>query len=381
MAPELSEIDFFNGRLNVASLATCPSSQYNGPVTLPYNLVMLLVDVAAIRLLGRRRGFWAWCGVMFCTGIIAVVLGVVLGRCFESPFGIVRLWTYGLLLHGPVLLAATAIIWRRRWVCAVAAAAAMLAMISVAVYAFLIEPQWLEVTHHRIVSRKISRPVRIVVVADLQTDHVGPYERAVLLRALEEKPDLVLFAGDYIQAPWKKQKKLCRELNGLLREMDFAAPLGAFAVEGNIDPGIWREIFEGTEVTAVSASRSFDLGQLRLTCLGVRDSCDTSPMAVEAGDDRFHIVLGHVPNFALGNGKADLLVAGHTHGGQVRLPLLGVIIVNCEIPRRWACGLSDLPGGGKLSVSRGVGMECGFAPRFRFLCRPELVVIDLVPEE
>ncbi|MCD4728024.1 MAG: metallophosphoesterase [Pirellulales bacterium] len=350
-------------------------------MTLPYNFLMLLVDIVAIRLLGRRRGFWAWCGVMSVVGIVAVLLGVVMGVCFENPFGIVRLWTYGLLLHGPVLLAATAIIWRRRWVCAVAAFAAMLAMISVAVYAFLIEPQWLEVTHHRIVSRKISRPVRIVVVADLQTDHIGPYERAVLLRALDEKPDLVLFAGDYIQARWENQKKLCRKLNGLLREMDFRAPLGAFAVEGNVDPGIWREIFEGTEVTAVAAGRSFDLGQLRLTCLGLQASYDTSPMAAEAGDDRFHVVLGHVPNFALGDGGADLLVAGHTHGAQIRLPLLGVVIVNCEIPRRWACGLSDLPGGGKLSVSRGIGMERGFAPRFRFLCRPELVVIDLAPEE
>ena len=42
--------------------------------------------------------------------------------------------------------------------------------------------------------------------------------------------------------------------------------------------------------------------------------------------------------------------------------------------------MTDLPGGAKLFVSRGVGMECGHAPRLRFLCRPELAVIDLVPE-
>jgi len=92
-------------------------------------------------------------------------------------------------------------------------------------------------------------------------------------------------------------------------------------------------------------------------------------------------VLGHVPNFALGGGGADLLIAGHTHGGQIRLPLLGPIIVNCQVPRRWACGLSELPGGAKLLVSRGIGMERGFAPRLRFLCHPELVVIDLVEEK
>ncbi|MBU4272004.1 MAG: metallophosphoesterase [Planctomycetes bacterium] len=355
-------------------------------MTLPYNLVMLAVDIAAIRLLGRRRGFWAWCGVMSVAGIVAVALGVVMGGCFENPFGIVRLWTYGLLLHGPVLLAATAIIRRRRWACAVAAVAAMLAMISVAAYAFLIEPHWLEVTHYRIASRKISRPVRIVVVADLQTDNIGPYEREALRRAMAEKPDLLLFAGDYIQTPWKRQEALCRELNDLLREIDISAPLGVFAVRGNVDPHNWEDIFQGTGATAVDIRQTFDLGTLRLTCLTLRDSTSRDSMGVSSvaakkGSDRYHIILGHVPNFALSDCGADLLIAGHTHGGQVRLPWLGPIIVNCEIPRRWACGLSDLPGGGKLMVSRGVGMERGFAPRFRFLCRPELVVIDLAPEE
>ena len=342
---------------------------------------MLAVVIVSIQLMSRRRGFFSWCGAMFFSGAAAVFLGLVLGGVFGNAFGIMRLWSYGLFLHGSILLAATAIIWRRKWICAIGAVAAILALLSVAGYAFLIEPQWLEVTHYRIASRKISRPVRIVVIADLQTDHIGPYERAVLLCALKEKPDLLLFAGDYVQSHGNRYKPLCRELNDLLREMDFAAPLGAFAVQGNIDPSIWRKIFEGTEVTAVSVSRSFDLGQLRLTCLSLHDSYGTSPVATESADNRFHVILGHVPNFALGNDGADLLIAGHTHGGQIQMPWIGPIIVNCQVPRRWSCGLSDLPGGGRLMVSRGIGMERGLAPRLRFLCRPELVVIDLAPEE
>ncbi len=86
-----------------------------------------------------------------------------------------------------------------------------------------------------------------------------------------------------------------------------------------------------------------------------------------------------VEGFALGSVPADLLIAGHTHGGQVRLPLIGAIMTLSRIPRRWAAGLTDLPGGGRLLVSRGTGMERANAPRLRFLCRPELVVIDLTP--
>ena len=66
-----------------------------------------------------------------------------------------------------------------------------------------------------------------------------------------------------------------------------------------------------------------------------------------------------VEGFALGSVPADLLIAGHTHGGQVRLPLIGAIMTLSRIPRRWAAGLTDLPGGGRLLVSRGTGMERG----------------------
>ena len=137
----------------------------------------------------------------------------------------------------------------------------------------------------------------------------------------------------------------------------------------------------GIGVTVVEASRSFDLGELQLTCLSCTIRTTPSLMIRNRPPDRFHLVLGHVPNFALGKIDADLLVAGHTHGGQVRLPFDGSVDHELSIPRAWAAGLTELPGGGKLLVLRGIGMERGYAPRIRFLCRPELMVIDLVPEE
>ncbi|MBD1937970.1 hypothetical protein [Microcoleus sp. FACHB-68] len=95
--------------------------------------------------------------------------------------------------------------------------------------------------------------------------------------------------------------------------------------------------------------------------------------------DRFHIVLGHAPDCALGDVDADLLVAGHTHGGQVRLPFVGPVFTRSKIPRSWAAGMTKLTGNRTLIVSRGIGMQRGVAPRVRFLCRPELVIIELLP--
>jgi len=79
----------------------------------------------------------------------------------------------------------------------------------------------------------------------------------------------------------------------------------------------------------------------------------------------------------LGRVDADLMVAGHTHGGQVQLPLIGPLITLSAVPRAWASGVTELEPGRTLVVSRGVGMERGNAPRLRFLCRPEVVIVNV----
>ena len=71
----------------------------------------------------------------------------------------------------------------------------------------------------------------------------------------------------------------------------------------------------------------------------------------------------------------ELIVSGHTHGGQVRLPFVGALVTNSQIPTRLAMGLSRL-GPALLHVSPGLGTS-KFAP-FRFLCRPEATILELV---
>jgi predicted MPP superfamily phosphohydrolase len=77
---------------------------------------------------------------------------------------------------------------------------------------------------------------------------------------------------------------------------------------------------------------------------------------------------------------ADMIFAGHTHGGQVRLPGYGALVANCDIPLRQARGLSDWAHGGRripLNVSAGLGHSI-YAP-VRFACRPEASLITLLP--
>jgi len=346
-------------------------------LTLLYNLAVAAAVVAALISLRWRRSPASWLAALVGVGAVAVLLGPWLA---ESGFSLFRLWAYGLFVHATLLLAGSAaILWKRpRWLSICSALLAGL-LAAVAVDAFLIEPTWLEVTRVELPNSKLTQRVRLVVLADLQTDRIGAYERNVLRRVLQEKPDLILFAGDYLQTDGKRFERLRNEFNRFLHEIGFSAPQGTFAVGGNVDPAGWPEIFSGLPVEVIRVSSSFEVAGMHLTCLGITDSFDHSLVIHPPADDGFHIVLGHSPDYALGSIGADLLIAGHTHGGQVRLPLIGPPAVLSRIPRAWSSGINDLPGGGKLLVSRGVGMERGGAPRLRFLCRPELVVIDLVP--
>ena len=359
------------------------------PLAFSYNLLMAAVDAAALAYLCRHRTVGAWLRVCALggplIGALAVALPVAFGpgdsRVFFLFAGF-HLAAYGIFLHGPAVLAPSAWLLRRsRPKTAMAAAGLAAGLVAVAVDAFLVEPNWLEVSHLELATAKLDRPVRIVVLADLQTDVFGSYQRKVFRRVMEEKPDLILLAGDYFQAGRSDRETLRGELSDFLQELDFSAPDGVYAIRGNIEPDGWARIFEGLPVTAVESSRSFESDGLRLTCLSERDSRDTALEVTHDEADRFHLVLGHSPNFALGRIEADLLVAGHTHGGQVRLPLIGPLVTLSRVPRAWAAGLTELPSGARLLVSRGIGMEGDAAPRLRFLCRPELVVIDLVPRQ
>jgi uncharacterized protein len=99
-------------------------------------------------------------------------------------------------------------------------------------------------------------------------------------------------------------------------------------------------------------------------------------VAARHAEDRFGFAVMHSPDSApeaaaLGYG---LIVAGHTHGGQVRLPFVGALVTNCSMPRRLVSGLIRM-GDAVLHTSRGLGTS-KFAP-FRFWCRPEATYLEL----
>jgi uncharacterized protein len=266
-----------------------------------------------------------------------------------------------------------------------------LGLLAVYAEAYHREPWDLRVRRHPAVLPSAgpdARRLRIVHLSDIQTDAIGPYQERALREALAQAPDLIVFTGDYIQPRvGGRRQPATADFQALLRRLDFQAPLGVFAVRGDVDPD-WPRMFDGTGVVALTGETArIALGGGRFLSLigltsgmsrgGERAAMQRLVAAAPARDVR--IVFGHQPDYVIplsATTRIDLALAGHTHGGQVALPFFGPPYTSSPLPRRYAGDLHDYDGT-LLHVSRGVGMERGPAPQLRFLVPPEICVLDL----
>ena len=156
-------------------------------------------------------------------------------------FSRVRLLAWGVFLHLPFFLVVMGFFfWKdsRKFGLVLFGIAVLIGII--AVDAFLIEPQWLEISRHTLQTPKLDQSVSVAVLADIQTDQVGPYEEEVLALVQKENPDLILLAGDYLQIYEVEDylEELARFQQIFLRA-GFDPPLGIYAVRGNVDWENW----------------------------------------------------------------------------------------------------------------------------------------------
>jgi predicted MPP superfamily phosphohydrolase len=101
-------------------------------------------------------------------------------------------------------------------------------------------------------------------------------------------------------------------------------------------------------------------------------------LAGQVPTDAYSLLLYHTPDLieSASAAQINLYLAGHTHGGQVRLPFYGAIITASRHHKQYEMGAYTV-GETFLYVSRGLGMEGYGMPRLRFLCPPELVLFEL----
>lgn len=233
-----------------------------------------------------------------------------------------------------------------------------------------------------------QRGLRIAVLADL---HVGsPYWgteklKLVVTRTNEERPDLVVLLGDYVIQGVVGGRFVAPEriADGL---KDLRAPLGVVAVLGNHD---WN--LDGVRVTralqrvgiVVLENQAWQISNKGYSFWigGIADAMTRVPKIPETlqqvNDPSPVILIAHNPDiFPEVPGRVNLTIAGHTHGGQVDLPLVGRLIVPSDYGQRFAYG-HIVEEGRHLFVSSGIGTS--IIP-VRFRVPPEIVILTLEPE-
>lgn len=240
----------------------------------------------------------------------------------------------------------------------------------------------IEVTKHEVIVDDLPEPFDGYRIAFLTDTHVArfmrrSFYREVVAQAMKFDPDLVLLGGDLVT--WKRDIPLMGEvlLEGL------AARDGVFAVLGNHDYWAGADLVSQTLAERgvrllTNQSAILRRGEAALPLVGIDEMYRGAPDPglAFAGLDPAAPCLGvsHHPDIIdlLGSHRLDLLVCGHTHGGQIRFPFFGPVVVPSHHEGAFAAGFHRV-GAVLMYVSRGVGA----IPPLRILCRPEVATFTL----
>lgn len=248
-----------------------------------------------------------------------------------------------------------------------------------------------------------AEPLRVLHVSDLHLTPTQLRKQRWVSHLAGLDPDLVIVTGDNMAHP--------DAVPGVLAAYETLFDLpGAFVFGSNDYTGpVWknpfsyfakpREYKHGVDLPYEELRSAFldagwvDLNNARvhlkaggrmIDLVGVDDPHigldDYQPGAADPKADA-RIALAHSPEPRVLDAFAadgyDLLLAGHTHGGQVRVPVVGALVTNCGLNRKMARGLHRWSGNSWLHVSAGVGTH-PTAP-VRFACRPEASLLTLIP--
>ncbi len=271
------------------------------------------------------------------------------------------------------------------------AAALHLAITTAFLYATWIEPFRIGITQTELRSSKLNghAPLRLLHITDLHIEHITPREQKLLQLVEELAPDVIVITGDYLNLSSVYDPGAQAEARDLLAQLCDIARSPVYAITGS--PPVDRSdvvpaIFEGLPITwLVDETVELHVNDHTLRLVGLRctrerhlDAPRLRRLMDGSPKDIFTLLLYHSPDLMPEAVKLgiDLYLCGHTHGGQIRMPLFGALFTSSDFWKRYEMGRYE-EGKTTLYVNRGLGMEGMGAPRARFLAPPEVVLWTL----
>jgi uncharacterized protein len=276
------------------------------------------------------------------------------------------------------------LLWQKRL--RVSLALILLLVVGVVCWGFFIEPNRLVVRQETLVLQHWPAGLsglRIAVLADIHVGSAYIDERKVRLiveRTNQLQPDLIVILGDYMTGDGRTSHRVEPEVFAPLLK-DLHAPFGVYSVLGNHD---WwyngekvRRALEANGMTVLEDQiaridvRGNPLWLVGFGDLWTRPQHIDQTLAPVPGDATI-IALTHNPDiFPQVPARVNLLLAGHTHGGQVRLPLIGSVVESSRYGERYEKG-HVVENGHDLFVTTGIGTS--IVP-VRFGVPPEIVLL------
>ncbi len=226
---------------------------------------------------------------------------------------------------------------------------------------------------------------RIVQLTDLHYGLLMPLRliRSVVARANQIQRDITICTGDYVH-----ERNAYAQIDTVWPVLNtLTAPSGVYSILGNhdhwADTGRSIDWLTKTGQNLRHKTHAIEKDGSRLWLAGAGDLWeDDIPLDIllqDVPDSDCRIVLAHNPDTADEpfSSRVDLMISGHTHGGQVDIPFIGTpkLPVN---NKNYSSGLKTSPRGLSVFISRGIGWS--IFP-IRFNCYPEIAVLELVPLE
>ncbi len=278
---------------------------------------------------------------------------------------------------------------RASWVAA-AATAFFVSFTPLAIYMTFIAPYQLVIERAQVsvpAERAGSETLRVVVLADVQTRGISEWEERVLEEVRGLRPDLILIPGDVLQLPHGVYQENMGPMKQWLSKLE--APGGVWMVSGDVDAdaellaqGTGVHFIDGETTMVRVRDREVTLGGISIDYEGAVARRVIGELEGADGGGDIRLLLSHRPaaveSFPTRDpSRVDLVVAGHTHGGQIVVPGFGPPITFSPLDRHVAAGGLHTVGPRRVYVSRGVGLERGGAPQLRFNCPPEVTLLEI----
>jgi len=231
--------------------------------------------------------------------------------------------------------------------------------------------------------------LRLLHISDIHVERISPRERQLNEMIASLKPDIIVFSGDFVNLSYTNDMQAAKDIRTIIGE--WRAPLGVFCVPGTPEVEPMERVLEfvqGLDNLKVLLNRwtkvETPCGTLHILGMITTHDLKTdrdalAKMMESAPADGMKLLLTHSPDIGPEAADAgfDLYLCGHTHGGQIRLPLIGALATASQLGKRFAMGRYQVKQM-TLYTSRGVGMEGLGAPRARLLCPPEVILWEIV---